>query len=41
MLAHDGSEVVAPTRPEAVKVKFDRDYSELEELINPLTISIR
>ena len=41
MLALDGNEVLAPTRPEDVKVKFDRDYLELEKLINTLNISIR
>jgi tripartite-type tricarboxylate transporter receptor subunit TctC len=41
MLALDGNEVVAPSRPEDVKAKFDREYGELEKLINTLNISIR
>ena len=41
MLALDGNEVVAPTRPDDVKAKFDRDYGELDKLIKTLDISIR
>jgi len=39
-LALDGNEVVAPVTPEQLKVKLDREYAELEQMIRTLKLTI-
>jgi tripartite-type tricarboxylate transporter receptor subunit TctC len=40
LLAADGNEVVAPSTPEELKAKFDREYAETEAIIRKLNIRI-
>jgi tripartite-type tricarboxylate transporter receptor subunit TctC len=40
MLALDGNEIVPAMTPEELKVKFDRDYADLEKLIRAMNITI-
>jgi tripartite-type tricarboxylate transporter receptor subunit TctC len=40
-LAADGSEVVAPATPEQFKAKFDREYLELDKLIEKVGIQLK
>ncbi|MGQ0522531.1 MAG: Bug family tripartite tricarboxylate transporter substrate binding protein [Betaproteobacteria bacterium] len=39
-LAADGSEVVPAARPDEYKAKFDREYAELEKLVNTVRIAV-
>ena len=40
LLAAEGNEVVAPTPPEEVKTKFDREYAETEAIIRKLNLRL-
>jgi tripartite-type tricarboxylate transporter receptor subunit TctC len=40
LLAAEGNEVVAPSTPDELKAKFDREYAETEAIIRKLNIRI-